>query len=448
MGRNKIKMESIKNERTRQVTYYKRKKGLLKKSMELSLLCGVKVFLTIVDKKENFTIFLSHQNMKNYIEKYINGSVKPKDIFTLKEVSFFIFIIQYKSIFNEKFEDSFEDFSPPNKKAKKTNRKAKINKKEKPKEEEEEEPQIEVLIKDENSFHSKTVSEPHNNQSSNTKKNNSFEFQMSDGKQENNSANKTSLSEIKKKKNLKLKIPQGNKPLIHQEEGSNKDKQEPKEILSQRIQSRNVDSKGIKNSNRNYIHNQTNNQKLYSLTPTPLAKGSKTTMSQDGFFKEPLPAQSDIENKDKNYPGYMTPMTQINFEQFKKKKTQRDNNNNNYMISPLLSDQNMCFFMRTPNYSSVTPTPNNPSQFDFLSPGNGESPYGGLINFFNGKGMNQNPPHQGSNYQNTTINQNINANINLNSNSNSNHNSNSFTISNPNGSITSSINISLSKSDD
>ena len=37
MGRNKIKMESIKNERTRQVTYYKRKKGLLKKSMELSL---------------------------------------------------------------------------------------------------------------------------------------------------------------------------------------------------------------------------------------------------------------------------------------------------------------------------------------------------------------------------------------------------------------------------
>ena len=93
MGRNKIKMESIKNERTRQVTYYKRKKGLLKKSMELSLLCGVKVFLTIVDKKENLTIFLSHQNMKNYIEKYINGSVKPKDIFTLKEVSFFIFII-------------------------------------------------------------------------------------------------------------------------------------------------------------------------------------------------------------------------------------------------------------------------------------------------------------------------------------------------------------------
>ena len=271
---------------------------------------------------------------------------------------------------------------------------------------------------------------------------------MSDGKQENNSANKTSLSEIKKKKNLKLKIPQGNKPLTHEGEERNEDKKEPKEILSQRIESKNVINDTKDNKNRNYRYNQQNNQKQYSLTPTPLAKGSKTNMSQDGFFKEPLPAQSDIENKDKNYPGYMTPMTPVNFEQFTGKKTQRDNNNNNYMVSPLLSDQNMCFFMRTPNYSSITPTPNGPSQFDFLSPGNGESPYGGLINFFNGKGMNQNNPHQGSTFQNTTINQNINANINLNSNSNSNHNSNSFTISNPSGSITSSINISLSKSDD
>ena len=56
--------------------------------MDLTLLCGVMVFMTIVGKKENLTIFLSHQNMKNYIEKYLNGTVKPKDIFTLKEVSF------------------------------------------------------------------------------------------------------------------------------------------------------------------------------------------------------------------------------------------------------------------------------------------------------------------------------------------------------------------------
>lgn len=33
----------------RQVTFYKRKKGLLKKAMELSILCGAKVYMYVVD---------------------------------------------------------------------------------------------------------------------------------------------------------------------------------------------------------------------------------------------------------------------------------------------------------------------------------------------------------------------------------------------------------------
>ena len=63
MGRKKITIEKIKDERLRQVslfysltaaqvTYCKRKKGLLKKAMELSLLCGVKVFVFMHDSAE------------------------------------------------------------------------------------------------------------------------------------------------------------------------------------------------------------------------------------------------------------------------------------------------------------------------------------------------------------------------------------------------------------
>ena len=53
MGRNKIKIEKIQNERNRNITYIKRKKGLIKKAMELSLLCESKILITIVSNNSN-----------------------------------------------------------------------------------------------------------------------------------------------------------------------------------------------------------------------------------------------------------------------------------------------------------------------------------------------------------------------------------------------------------
>jgi len=52
MGRKKIKIERIADERNRQVTFTKRKNGLMKKAMELSVLCDCDIALVIYNSNE------------------------------------------------------------------------------------------------------------------------------------------------------------------------------------------------------------------------------------------------------------------------------------------------------------------------------------------------------------------------------------------------------------
>ncbi|VAI09160.1 unnamed protein product [Triticum turgidum subsp. durum] len=47
MGRGKVEIRRIENKTTRQVTFTKRRNGLLKKAYELSLLCDAEVALVI-----------------------------------------------------------------------------------------------------------------------------------------------------------------------------------------------------------------------------------------------------------------------------------------------------------------------------------------------------------------------------------------------------------------
>ena len=93
MGRNKISIQKIKDERIRNITYYKRKKGLLKKAMELCLLCDVDVFVGIYPKhisQNQLIIFSSTNNINLFVDNYIKNPLLKKEIYGLKDVSYII----------------------------------------------------------------------------------------------------------------------------------------------------------------------------------------------------------------------------------------------------------------------------------------------------------------------------------------------------------------------
>lgn len=91
MGRNKIAIQKIENERLRGITYLKRKKGLLKKAMELSLLCDIDILLGIYPKnlsnKNKLIIFCSKNNIDIFMEHFYKNPLIEKERYELKDVS-------------------------------------------------------------------------------------------------------------------------------------------------------------------------------------------------------------------------------------------------------------------------------------------------------------------------------------------------------------------------
>ena len=89
MGRNKISIQKIKNERIRNITYCKRKKGLLKKAMEWSLLCDVDILVGIYPKHithSQLLIYCSTNNFDFFVDKYIKNPLIKKEVYGLKDV--------------------------------------------------------------------------------------------------------------------------------------------------------------------------------------------------------------------------------------------------------------------------------------------------------------------------------------------------------------------------
>eukprot|EP01133_Synstelium_polycarpum_P006281 gene6281-7289_t len=104
MGRKKIKIQKIADERNRQVTFAKRKNGLIKKAMELAVLCDSSVTLVIVNNAPN-----AKEKYFQYVSSDLDGPLTTiPDLGS--EISQFYGDDDYDKIFTKKEKnDSYDD---------------------------------------------------------------------------------------------------------------------------------------------------------------------------------------------------------------------------------------------------------------------------------------------------------------------------------------------------
>ncbi|GMH01801.1 hypothetical protein Nepgr_003640 [Nepenthes gracilis] len=70
MGRGRVELKRIENKINRQVTFAKRRSGLLKKAYELSVLCDAEVALIIFSNRGKLYEFCSSSSMQKTLERY------------------------------------------------------------------------------------------------------------------------------------------------------------------------------------------------------------------------------------------------------------------------------------------------------------------------------------------------------------------------------------------
>jgi MADS-box transcription factor len=70
MGRGRVELKRIENKINRQVTFAKRRNGLLKKAYELSVLCDAEVALIIFSNRGKLYEFCSSSNMLKTLDRY------------------------------------------------------------------------------------------------------------------------------------------------------------------------------------------------------------------------------------------------------------------------------------------------------------------------------------------------------------------------------------------
>ncbi len=104
MGKRKIEIKKIENTVNRQITFYKRKKGIIKKVIELSILCNIDVFLIILDEKKKASIVSTKDKIFNFFNLYLNNQnyIEIKENFNIDDYG-----KEFSKIKKNKFEPNF-----------------------------------------------------------------------------------------------------------------------------------------------------------------------------------------------------------------------------------------------------------------------------------------------------------------------------------------------------
>nr|AKI81899.1 FRUITFUL-like protein [Fagopyrum esculentum] len=80
MGRGKVELKRIENKINRQVTFSKRRTGLLKKAQEISVLCDAEVALIVFSPKGKLFNYSSDSCMERILERYERYSYLDKQL--------------------------------------------------------------------------------------------------------------------------------------------------------------------------------------------------------------------------------------------------------------------------------------------------------------------------------------------------------------------------------
>ncbi|KAG6504876.1 truncated transcription factor CAULIFLOWER A-like [Zingiber officinale] len=80
MGRGRVQLKRIENKINRQVTFSKRRSGLLKKAHEISVLCDAEVALVIFSAKGKLYEYSTDARMEMILERYEHYTYAEKDL--------------------------------------------------------------------------------------------------------------------------------------------------------------------------------------------------------------------------------------------------------------------------------------------------------------------------------------------------------------------------------